>query len=70
MEMLIVACRHALMHFYYADKANATIHTNPVRFSPITFRLAEALQFVAEDDYEAVREVMSHKGKYPEDTGR
>jgi hypothetical protein len=61
---------HALRHFYHADKANAAIHCAPVRFSPITFRLAEALDSAYDIDDPYIREVLSHKGQYQEDTGR
>lgn len=60
-------------HFYHLDMANAAIHNAPVRYSPITFRLAERL-----DGYDlgsgiqqaAVSNVMRDKGRYAEDTGR
>lgn len=61
----------AFHHHYHADKANAAIHTSEVRFSPLTFRLAEAL--LAECDHvecDHVEEVMRDVGKYAEDRGR
>jgi hypothetical protein len=68
---LTEAAAEALRHFVHLDEANAAIHTAPVRYSPITFRLAEALRaesFLANDDY--VRRVMTHIGQYEEDKGR
>ncbi len=64
-----------LRHFAHMDEANAAMHTAQVRYSPITFRLAEALvrSFEPLDNGpkdEAVRRVFAHKGLYPEDTGR
>lgn len=60
-----------LEHFYYIDKANACIHTNEVRFSPITFRLAEVLtRDGLQDQNFLVARVMKENGQYPEDTGR
>lgn len=57
---------------YHSDKSNACIHTSEVRFSPLTFRLAEILTGYAgpEGDSLYVKEVMSHKNKYQEDKGR
>ena len=57
-------------HFYTLDHSNAAIHCAPVRYSPITFRLAEAL---AESSYKVntwVIDVMTDKGLYEEDPGR
>ena len=68
---LFYAAEYAFDHFYHLDKANAAIHCAKVQFSPITFRLAEAL---AENDdgfrKAFVVEVLSHKGLYEEDRGR
>lgn len=57
----------ALQYFKSMDEANAAIHCAPVRYSPITFRLAELLD--AEID-SAAEEVLRHRGKYEEDRGR
>lgn len=60
-------------HFFHMDKANACMHCAPVRFSPITFRLAEFLNkgypamFVESHD---LNEVLHHSGMYEEDAGR
>jgi hypothetical protein len=63
----------AFTHFYNMDKANAAMHCAPVRFSPITFRLAEFLRstmpLLSLHSPEYV-EVMDHLGRYPEDSGR
>ena len=65
-------------HFYMLDRQNATIHTADVRFSPITFRLAETL-----DRHKKIKrqslpmrvdkdlgDVLAHLGSYVEDPGR
>ena len=64
-------------HFAHLDHSNAAIHSAPVRYSPITFRLAEALdelRFEAVPTDEVSRlllyEVLTHRGAYAEDTGR
>lgn len=61
-----------LLHFVGLDEANAAIHTAPVRYSPITFRLAELLEddAVESDVLAAARRVLSHRGLYEEDKGR
>jgi hypothetical protein len=66
------AARWAFEHFYHADKANATMHTAEVRFSPITFRLAEALSERLHDTEwpQGLYEVMAARGQYEEDPGR
>lgn len=63
------AASWALAHFYYADRANATMHCAKVRFSPITFRLAEVLAPLDPTD-EIAAEIMTHRGQYAEDAGR
>jgi hypothetical protein len=66
----------ALEHFKALDEANAKIHCAPVRYSPLTFRLAEALCEELEkggEDVEwpmAVSTVIIEVGKYQEDPGR
>jgi hypothetical protein len=59
----------AFLHFYHMDTANACMHVADVRFSPLTFRLAEALQDVTLDSGE-IEEVLAHRGRYEEDPGR
>jgi hypothetical protein len=77
-EVLDAAC-WALKRLFHEDKANAAIHTSEVRFSPLTFRLAEALSVQrwqadalssAYWPYAIIQEVMAHKNQYPEDKGR
>lgn len=62
-----------LTHFANLDRANAAIHCGLVRYSPITFRLAEVLNG-GFDHAPGVREllddVVEHAGKYAEDKGR
>lgn len=63
----------AFEFLYHTDKANAAMHTSPVKFSPITFRLAETLLAVwngDEDITQELAEVRAHMGKYEEDIGR
>lgn len=68
----------ALKQNYHLDKSNAAVHTSPVRYSPLTFRLAEALADsgfldAPDPDPEGVHilsEVLGDRGEYPEDPGR
>jgi hypothetical protein len=62
-ERLLWLC---LTYFAHLDESNAAIHCADVRYSPITFRLAEALSL----DDETVRRVMAHSNQYEEDKGR
>lgn len=63
-------------HFAHLDEANASIHCALVRYSPITFRLAEALHAMdvyddlAPENASLLRAVMDHRGAYAEDSGR
>lgn len=57
---------------FHADCSNAAIHTAPVRYSPLTFRLAEYIWdtfpgFRVNDD---LRAVWLDRNQYQEDTGR
>jgi hypothetical protein len=58
---------------YHLDKSNACVHCAPVRFSPLTFRLYEALTALwptDEDITQEMYEVGVHQGMYEEDKGR
>lgn len=58
---------------YSLDKSNAAIHCAPVKYSPITFRLCQALisLWPQDEDYtQEMAEVREHLGKYEEDRGR
>ena len=63
-------------HFVHLDESNAAVHCSPVRYSPITFRLAEVLDATeVPPDLSVVNgqlldAVMTHRGAYPEDMGR
>ena len=62
-------------HFVHLDEANAAMHTAPVRYSPITFRIAEQLEpiplnWFSPDNHRLLASVLSHKGAYEEDKGR
>lgn len=71
-----------LRYFASLDESNAAIHTASVRYSPITFRLAEALTFTdrggserpthAPSDAAAAlwQRVYDAAGTYEEDQGR
>jgi hypothetical protein len=63
----------AFLYLYHMDKANACIHCAPVRFSPITFNLFQALMDgwpQTEDIIQEMAEVRSHVGEYQADPGR
>lgn len=65
----------AFRHFLHLDESNAAIHTAPVRYSPLTFRLAEVLTACYEPldngpKDAAVARVMADRGQYAEDMGR
>lgn len=66
------AVHEALRHFVHLDESNAAIHCGEVRYSPITFRLAEYLDALdlADPDDPYMRRVLAHVGQYAEDTGR
>jgi hypothetical protein len=67
------AIHWAFLGYYHQDKANACMHCAPVRFSPITFRLAEVLSSYPhkyENKTQELAEVNSHRGRYAEDPGR
>jgi hypothetical protein len=73
MDLLREAALWSLQHFEALDRANAQIHCAPVRYSPITFRLAMALRESwpqDEDITEEMANVLHHQGQYAEDPGR
>lgn len=59
---------------FHADHMNASIHCAPVRYSPLTFRLAEQIEHagavIDADHYSDVYTVLLDKGAYAEDPGR
>lgn len=62
---------------YHQDHANAATHCAPVRYSPITFRLAEVIHASAYDEEyflgdlaDQVMRVIADRGAYEEDPGR
>jgi len=70
-----VTVEQAFLHMYHMDCANAAIHCANVRFSPITFRLQEALSAseagtLSSDVSFAWDVVKQANGQYPEDPGR
>lgn len=64
----------AFLHFFHLDQANAHIHMAPVRFSPLTFRLAEVLREWHREGLVSMASelkcVLDHLGRYEEDKGR
>jgi hypothetical protein len=67
------AVNWAFEHFYHMDKANACMHCAQVKFSPITFRLVDALLTVwpeGEKITVEMGEVMEHQNRYDLDPGR
>lgn len=63
---------HCFRQNYHADQSNAAIHTSVVRYSPLTFRLAEWLWASAPSYHvnEMLRGVVLDLGAYDEDVGR
>lgn len=62
-----------LDHFEALDRANACIHCAPVRYSPLTFRIADALaeDWTPGDEMPAaMKRVRGHRGAYDVDPGR
>lgn len=59
---------------FHLDHSNACVHTAPVRYSPLTFRLAERIQRegvrIDNEHYQDVYTVLLDKGLYEEDKGR
>lgn len=65
------------LYFANYDRSNAAVHQSVVRYSPITFRLAEAIDvgdFINDGcdavDQELLLDVLADRGRYPEDRGR
>jgi hypothetical protein len=63
---------YCFLHMYHLDRANAPIHTNVVRYSPLTFRIAEYLwnHFPSYQVIQELRSVVLDSGQYDEDPGR
>lgn len=64
-------------HFEAIDQANAKMHCAPVRYSPITFRVANAYNELANSGRVPVQgmpnpvlAVLGHEGAYELDPGR
>ena len=62
-------------NFASMDEANAAIHCSPVRYSPITFRVAEQLAAIPRGNLtfrnaKWLDTVLRDRGSYPEDVGR
>lgn len=61
---------HAFLHVYHQDHANAAMHCANVRYSPITFRLAELIRRNWAINDPQLIAVIDDLGKYEEDKGR
>jgi hypothetical protein len=63
---------YSFEHMYHLDHSNAPIHTNTVRYSPLTFRLAEYIWsvFPSYRLNQDLRAVVLDSGRYEEDPGR
>lgn len=77
---------HAFLYFYHLDHSNAAFHTSSVRYSPITFRLAEFINSLTNPmtphptppsggalrlwDDHRLQAVTMDIGRYEEDPGR
>lgn len=64
---LMLTC---LTYFANLDNSNAQIHTADVRYSPITFRLAEWVRYNGHEIPAVAAAVLAHQGLYAEDKGR
>lgn len=64
-----ISVAYAFSHFYHMDYANAAIHEAVVRFSPVTFGLADHL-YNGGNRHREVLEVVADRGKYELDKGR
>jgi len=65
----------AFLHVYHEDCSNAAMHLAPVRYSPITFALAEHLIMNANfgdvsEKWIPVNFVLADRDKYELDKGR
>lgn len=70
---LIQVLLHAFRQNFHLDHSNASIHCGAVRYSPLTFRLAEKIAEqtkVDQDHFSDVWLVLSDRGAYAEDKGR
>lgn len=74
-----IALGWCLRHFKSADEANAAVHCAPVKYSPITFAVAQCVHDLIESevvpsfDFEAADMagvVLSHRDLYELDSGR
>ena len=70
LQVLLAAFRQN----FHLDHSNAQIHCGTVRYSPLTFRLAEQIQViephVSASHFSDVWMVLADKGVYAEDPGR
>lgn len=59
-------------YFKALDESNAAVHLATVKYSPITFGLAECINAEPADSYDLhhSEQVLAHSGTYELDTGR
>lgn len=71
LDPLVEALIWCLEHLARADQANAAVHCAPVRYSPITFRVAQALEHAGlREESDVLADVLDHVGAYELDPGR
>ena len=72
-DSLQQALYYAFLKLYHEDHANAAMHCGTVRYSPLTFRLAEQIDQLTPTSHEVLQDVYSvmlDRGQYTEDLGR
>jgi hypothetical protein len=70
---LVDVLYQAFLVMYHQDHANAAMHCASVRYSPLTFRLAEQVDQLTPSSVSVLPDVygvMLDRGLYPEDPGR
>lgn len=72
---IVETLAECLRYFAHHDQSNAAIHCGNVRYSPLTFRLAECLELIPGANLEStldelLEDVLAHHGTYAEDKGR
>jgi len=71
LDPLVEALIWCLEHLAHSDQANAAMHCAPVRYSPITFRVAQALEHAGyREESDTLADVLDHVGHYELDAGR
>lgn len=68
-DKVAAALRWSFAYFYNMDMMNSATHMSEVRFSRLTFMLAEAMEEEFPHNHE-VQRVLGDRGQYPPDVGR